>query len=169
VIRNVILASVVVIAACGSDPKPPPKTAEVPANSSSENRLNGKPADTEAKPAADPTQPVMTQMNGSNDDDKTKPKSGAGSKTGPVSAKECNEALERGLDLMIAGDPRFAGIPPEVMQNLKGSAFKDAMAQHGGQNPCAGKGISRAEYDCEMAASTLDDYKKCDKMPKPKK
>jgi hypothetical protein len=92
-----------------------------------------------------------------------KPKPG---KTGPVSKQECNEALDHGLDLFIASDTRFQGIPPEMMQQFKSQAMKDALRDHAGQNPCAGKGISRTEYDCEMAATSLDDFKKCDKKKK---
>lgn len=181
-IRTASLVAVSLLVASCSDPKPPPKSAAddgVPVNSASESRLAGKKPAPDTQPSEDPTKPVMTPLGGGGgggDDDKDKkedPKKKKDPKkpdTGAVSSKECNEALEHGLDLMIAGDPRFAGIPPEVMQNLKGQAFKDAMSQYGGQNPCVpGKGITRAEYDCEMAASTSDEFKKCEKMAKPKK
>ncbi len=176
-----VSAFVVCLSACSSDPKPPPKSADdgVPANSSAENRLQGEKKEERPAEKNDPTQPLMTPVGagggaaggaaagaGGGDDDDGKPKKPKPGKTGPVSKQECNEALDHGLDLMVASDPRFQGIPPEMLQQFKSQAMKDALRDHAGQNPCGGKGITRAEYDCEMAATSSDDFRKCEKRKK---
>jgi hypothetical protein len=172
-------------AACSSDPKPSPKTAHdgVPANSSAESRLSGAKRDDEPdSTASDPTQPLMTPMGrpggsaaenaaaGGDDDAATTPgaKKPKPDKKGPVSKQECNEALDHGMDLMLAEDARFQGVPPEMRQELKSQALKEALREHADQNPCVGKGISRAEYDCEMAAMSMVEFTKCDKDKKRK-
>ena len=178
-LASALLASA--LFACGSDPKPPPKTADdgVPANSASEARLamaGGKNPD--APPTPPPSsdapqaqaQPVMTPVtpgasgSSATTDSPPKPASNANER---VSKADCEAAASHGLDLMIQGDPRFAGIPPEVLQTLKGQAFAQAAQQGADKNPCAGKGITRAEYDCEMGAPTFDDFKKCEAVAKP--
>ena len=176
-------------AACGG---PEPRTAQqmaddgVPANSLSESRLNGnekkgddkKPDDKDSKDskpgataqAQDPTQPLMTPLttdDGSGKGDAAKPKS-ASNKTGPVSKQECEEVVDHGLDLLLGSNPQFAGIPPEMIAQFKAQARQDKAAD----NPCSGKGISRAEYNCGMAANNAADFQKCSAKPaaaKPKK
>jgi hypothetical protein len=191
----VALASSVVVACGGPEPKTQDdaNSGGVPANSLSETRLNEgdgakKPdaKDEQATPGAsasgqpgapgageptdpDPTKPLMTPLTTGGSDEGAKPgepatgtKRGQPRKKGPVSKAECQAALDHGLDLLLTGDPRFAGIPPEMMAQFK----QTAMAANKAQNPCTGKGISRAEYDCDMAATTADEFKRCDKIKK---
>ncbi len=145
----------------------------MPANSAAEAHLQGataKPTDPTQPPAADPSKPLMTPVSPPAGDDK---KPSSGNATDKVSRSECDQAVGHAFDLAIpANDPRLAGLPPEVMQQLKAQAIAQAAQQNPSENPCAGKGISRGEYDCEMAATTLDEYKKCapkDGKPVPKK
>ncbi|HEY8076432.1 MAG TPA: hypothetical protein VIF62_20045 [Labilithrix sp.] len=163
-IRSLLLSAVALsLVACASDPKPPPKTSsgdEVPANSAAEAHLQGataKPTDPSQPPPpppSDPSKPVMTPV---------APSSSSGNATDKVSKTECETAQNHALDVAIASDPRFQGIPPDVLATLKSQAMGQLVQQKPGENPCTnGKGITRAEYDCEMAATTLDEYKKCE-------
>jgi hypothetical protein len=156
----------------------------VPANSASESHVKDPNASsTAATPGntTDSSKPLMTPVGAggssgdatpSSDNDSksagvtpaagTKPDPKAPKKTGPVSKKECEAAADHGLDLLIASKPELQGIPPEMMAQFKQQAF----SKESGNSPCAGKGISRAEYDCEMAAPSFDAYGKCSKGKK---
>lgn len=156
----------------------------VPANSASESHVKDpNQASTTTTPAnttTDSSKPLMTPVGAggssgdatpSSDTDSkstgvtaagTKPDPKAPKKTGPVSKKECEAAADHGLDLLIASKPELQGIPPEMMAQFKQQAF----SKESGNSPCAGKGISRAEYDCEMAAPTFEAYGKCGKGKK---
>lgn len=77
-----------------------------------------------------------------------------------VSQTQCKATLDRYLDLMMASDSRFAGIPPEMLAQIKQQGF----SQVGGPNPCDTQGINKTQYDCAMAATTTKAWEHC--MPK---
>lgn len=131
--------------------------------------------------ASDPTQPYMTPVGaggqsatagigggsdaangGGGGDAPPKPDPKLLAKKGPVTKVECEQAADRGLDLLIASKPELQGIPPEMMAQFK----QQARQEKGAASPCNGKGISRAEWACEMGATTFDQYRKCDKVKK---
>lgn len=76
---------------------------------------------------------------------------------GKASRAECGAALDRYLDLLIAADGRFAGLPPELLNAAKQQGF----SQVGQKNPCDAEGISREQHSCAMAAKTGDTWKRC--------
>jgi len=174
----------VATAACNTGPDPKMVAAKndgVPANSASEERLKtGEKKEEANKPAHDPSQPYTTPVGGaggSNDvtpggpkevgaqtagkkdpkDPKEKPgAAGKGSKD-KVPKAECAKALDRGLDLMMAGDSRFEGIPPEMIAQFK----SQGLSQVGGPNPCDGQGMTKSQYDCAMGASSSSAWQRC--------
>ena len=170
--------------ACGSSE---PKTANdanqgVPANSVSEARLAGedgpRPTPSETEPTNDPTKPVLTSVDEEGDEGsggttasatpgkggksgkKGHKKSGGAKKSGPkVSRAQCNQLLDKFIDLAVGSDSRFAGIPPAMLKTMKMQARSQATQQKG--DPCAGEGVTRSEYDCGMAAETTAEWQKC--------
>jgi len=162
----------------------------VPANSASEERLSGgkkeetKTTSATTTDAAQPyTQPVVAGGDtsapsggapaaagagaaGGKGGSAKEPKGGKEPKTtaaggkDKVSKAECTRALDRFLDLMIASDSRFEGIPPEVVAQMKQQGF----AQASGPNPCDSQGITRSQYDCAMSATNTSAWQRC--MPK---
>lgn len=149
----------------------------VPANSASEARVEGdKPADKAAKntPAnADPTQPYLQPVAGGSDP--SSPGAGPGGKTS-VSAKggkgknqgsgneaitpqECNQLFDKYVELTVLTDPRFDGIPPEMISQLKGQGMAQADKEKG--NPCTKQAVTRTKYECAMAATHPKSWEGC--------
>jgi hypothetical protein len=140
---------------CGACGGPPPKMVAakddgVPANSASEERLRGS---APAKPVAtgeNAAQPLMTPMTPS------PAKPGA---TGKVTKEECKQLFDKYIDLTIGGDTRFAGIPPEMVAEMKETALAQAEAQKG--DPCSTQDVSRAQYRCAMGSTSPAAWTRC--------
>jgi hypothetical protein len=173
-----LVGAFLTLAACGGpDPKMvAAKNDGVPANSASEERLKAGEKKEEPKATHDPSQPYtqpVTGGGGSGDatpggpkevganagkrDPKEKPgAAGKGSKD-KVPKADCTKALDRGLDLMMSGDSRFEGIPPEMIAQFK----QQGLSQVGGPNPCDGQGLTKTQYDCAMTAPTSSAWQRC--------
>lgn len=165
---------------CGGGPDPKMVAAKndgVPANSASEERLKTGEKKEEPKATHDPSQPYTQPVSGgagssevtpggpkevgasagNKKDPKEKPgAAGKGSKD-KVPKADCAKALDRGLDLMMSGDSRFEGIPPEMIAQFK----QQGLSQVGGPNPCDGQGLTKTQYDCAMAAPTSSAWQRC--------
>lgn len=161
----------------------------VPANSASEQRLamEGKPKTTRAAPAEDPTQPLTTPLNdgatgagaagastgagaagggasgkggakgskGPKEKDPPGPKGGGGK----VTKAECKQTFDKYIDLTLASDSRFEGIPPEMIAQLKEQALSQAQTQKG--DPCSTQEVTRTQYNCAMTAPTTAAWQRC--------
>ncbi len=77
---------------------------------------------------------------------------GAGGK-GAVSRAECDQVMDRYLELEISTNPQLKGVPPEVVEQAK----QMARDKHG-ESPCT---ATRAQYACAMAATTTAAWQKC--------
>lgn len=151
----------------------------VPANSASEARIEGdKPADKAAKNAtasADPTQPYMQSVNGGSDPaspggggsggkTSVSAKGGKGKNQGgggneAITPQECNQLFDKYVELTVLTDPRFDGIPPEMISQLKGQGMAQADKEKG--NPCAKQAVTRTKYECAMAATHPKSWEGC--------
>jgi hypothetical protein len=159
----------------------------VPANSASEQRLamEGKPKTATTAPADDPTQPLTTPLGGdpaagspatttgaagSGGSGKGAGKGGAkGPKEkeppaakgggGKVTKAECKQTFDKYIDLTLASDSRFEGIPPEMIAQLKEQALSQAQSQKG--DPCSTQDVSRTQYNCAMSAPTTAAWQRC--------
>jgi hypothetical protein len=78
--------------------------------------------------------------------------------TGKVTRAECKQTFDKYVDLMST-DPHLAGIPPEMITQLKESAMSQAQAQKG--DPCSTQQVTRHQYDCAMAASSTTAWERC--------
>ena len=141
----------------------------VPANSASEKRLESSNPTPTAKaspePSGDPTQPYVQPVSGAGattEGPTGKPANGKGAaaKTGKgkgnaaadtITPAECNKLFDRYVELTFLTDPRFDGIPPEMLAQLKGQGFAQADKEKG--NPCGKEAVARTKYDCAMAAT----------------
>jgi hypothetical protein len=162
----------------------------VPANSASEQRLasGGKPNAAPASATAeDPTGgPPTTPMNaegagaggasggaapagkgagkgggkGAGKDPPAKEPTGkaASAATGKVSKAECKQTVDKFIDLNMA-DPRLAGIPPEMIAQFKEQALAEANTKQG--DVCSTQDVSRTQYNCAMAATSVGAWQKC--------
>ena len=174
--------------ACGPSEPPkmaPANNDGVAANSASEARIaaSASPSATPAPAATnDPAaaQPYMTPMNGAAKDagggtsststgmngsgeatgttSSASTKAGKGAK-GKATPAECKQAMDRAIDIMLTDDPRFAGIPPEMMGQLKQQALGQAKAQKG--DPCAKGEMTKAQYNCAMSSTTSPAIQAC--------
>jgi hypothetical protein len=161
----------------------------VPANSASEQRLaSGTAPKTAAGPAEDPTQPLTTPMGGDpsaagagaagsggtagggatgkggpkkgDPKDPKVPKEKEPKSTGSkVSKAECKQIFDKYIDLTLASDTRFEGIPPEMIAQLKEQALSQAQSQKG--DPCSTQEVSRTQYTCAMSAPTTAAWQRC--------
>jgi hypothetical protein len=87
--------------------------------------------------------------------EKKEPK-GAG---GKVSKAECKQLFDKYIDLTLASDTRFEGIPPEMITQLKEQALSQAQSQKG--DPCSTQDVSRQQYNCAIAAPTTQAWQRC--------
>lgn len=161
----------------------------VPANSASEQRLamEGKPKTATATPAEDPTQPLTTPLGGGDPAAGSAPATttgaagggGSGKGTGKGGAKgpkekdppapkggggkvtkaECKQTFDKYIDLTLASDSRFEGIPPEMIAQLKEQALSQAQSQKG--DPCSTQDVTRTQYSCAMSAPTTAAWQRC--------
>lgn len=173
------LSSVVlVLVACGGDPKPPPKSSNetVAANSLSEERLKGNENPSAPKPVEkkeDPTQAMVTSMGSSGstpassspssekpsgkkgttvEKEEPPPPSGKGGGA-KVGRAECDQIFDKGIQLEIDSNPALKGAGPEVAQMAKQMA-----AQKHGPAPCD---ATQKQYSCAMAAASTAAWKRC--------
>lgn len=151
--------------------------------------MEGKAKPASAPVAEDPTQPLTTPMGGGDSTPTTTapagaatakggkgpkdakgpkeakdPKGGAaagggGSGGGKVSHAECKQALDKYIDLTLASDPRFEGIPQDMVAQLKEQAFSQAQSQKG--DACATQEVTRSQYTCAMGATTTTAWQRC--------
>ena len=169
--------------ACGGGPEPKMVAAKddgVPVNSAAEERLDGGP---KARPAAAANeadaQPITTPMSGEGSTKapsatpamavggKAAPKASPAGKEPPpakggdakVTKTECKRLFDRYIDLTIGSDARFAGVPPEMVAQMKASAKAQAQAQKG--DPCATQEVSRAQYTCAIASTSTAAWTRC--------
>lgn len=170
----VTLASVGLMACSSPPPKMVATTKDegVPANSASEERLTpgAKPkAPPEPAPAEAVTQPYTTPLNAESTGGNTpagatgkgatgKGAAKPGAKTGKVTKVECRQTFDRFLDLSMS-DPRLEGIPPEMLAQLKAQALQEAQSKQG--DPCNTQEVTRAQYNCAMAAPTSTAWQRC--------
>jgi hypothetical protein len=154
------------VAACGG---PEPKMVAtkddgVAASSASEERLSGAPKPKAAEPAADPTQPLTIPMagEGSAGSAKAGKDPPAARKAGgavKVSKLECKQLFDKYIDLTIGSDPRFEGLPPELVTQMKESALAQAQSQKG--DPCSTQEVSRTQYNCAIASTSTAGWTRC--------
>lgn len=183
-ITFVVALSPLVLTACGAPQQKMVATKDdgVPANSASEERLamegKGKPAP--APTADDPSQPLTTPMGaepptttapaaaGTGKSGGKGPKEAKGPKEvkdpkggggGKVSRAECKQTFDKYIDLTLASDSRFEGIPPEMIAQLKEQALSQAQSQKG--DPCSTQDVTRAQYQCAMSAPTTAAWQRC--------
>lgn len=84
---------------------------------------------------------------------------GAKGAGGKVSRAECKQTFDRYIDLTLASDSRFEGIPPEMIAQLKEQALSQAQSQKG--DPCSTQDVTRSQYTCAMAAPTTSAWQRC--------
>jgi hypothetical protein len=84
------------------------------------------------------------------------PKGGGG---GKVSRAECKQTFDKYIDLTLASDSRFEGIPPEMIAQLKEQALSQAQSQKG--DPCSTQDVTREQYKCAMTAPTTAAWQRC--------
>lgn len=77
----------------------------------------------------------------------------------PPTKAECTAVIDRYVELEVQSNPQLAGIPPEMLKQLLNQAKQQASSQKG--DPCAEEKITRAKYNCGMAAQTRDAWKAC--------
>lgn len=178
-----LAACALATAGCGG---PEPKMVAnkddgVPANSASEERLNGAQKPKAPPPAEDPTRPLTTPMTGEGSanaaatapagaaapagtgkagsgkagKDPPAPKGGAAK----VSKLECKQLFDKYIDLTIGSDTRFEGIPPEMVAQMKESALAQAQSQKG--DPCSTQEVSRTQYNCAIASTSTAAWTRC--------
>jgi len=173
------------LAACGGGPEPKmvaTKDDGVPANSASEERLNGAARPKPAATTEDPSQPLTTPMTGEGSANAPAspppmpaPSSGKpGAKASPAakepatakgaggpkaSKAECKQLFDKYIDLTIGTDSRFEGIPPEMIAQLKEQALSQAQSQKG--DPCSSQDVTRTQYTCAMSAPTTAAWQRC--------
>jgi len=172
------------LAACGGGPEPKmvaTKDDGVPVNSAAEERLHGSPKAKPAAPAEAESQPLTTPMTGEGSANAPVATPTAGASSGkagtakgapagkePPAAKggdakvtkaECKQLFDRYIDLTIGSDTRFAGVPPEMIAQMKASAHAQARAQKG--DPCATQEVSRPQYTCAIASTSTAAWTRC--------
>jgi hypothetical protein len=76
-----------------------------------------------------------------------------------VSKAECKQIFDKYIDLTLASDTRFEGIPPEMIAQLKEQALSQAQSQKG--DPCSTQEVSRTQYTCAMSAPTTAAWQRC--------
>ncbi|MBX3225174.1 MAG: hypothetical protein KF795_31950 [Labilithrix sp.] len=170
-----VFAALVSSAVGCNDSQPPPKTPQqqkedgVPANSLSDARLHGEEDDkAPAGPSkADPTEPYTTKVGdappaepggggGGGGGGKTGSKpsgGGGGGGKGVVSRSECDQVMDRYLELEISKNPQLKDVPPEIIEQAK----QMAREKHG-DAPCT---ATRAQYTCAMAAGSTSAWQRC--------
>jgi len=178
--------ALIALTACGAPQQKMVATKDdgVPANSASEQRLamEGKAKPAPAPTADDPTQPATTPMGGDPAPPTTTAPTGAGTGKGggkgpkeakgpkevkdpkgggggKVSRAECKQTFDKYIDLTLASDSRFEGIPPEMIAQLKEQALSQAQSQKG--DPCSTQDVTRAQYQCAMGAPTTAAWQRC--------
>ena len=85
--------------------------------------------------------------------------SGGGGGSEKATAAECKQAMDKAIDVMISGDSRFSGIPPEMLAQIKDQALSQAKGQQG--DPCAKGDMTKAQYNCAMSASSSPAIQAC--------
>ncbi len=80
--------------------------------------------------------------------------------TKAVTRKECDQALDHGVELLVPKKKEREQLPAEVVTGLRQQLFLEG--KRPAANPCV-KGISREVYDCLMTATTSKDFQKCNK------
>jgi hypothetical protein len=158
-------------------------------SASEQRLASGSPPKSSAGPTEDPTQPLTTPMGGGDTAGGAGAGAGAGGgagaagggatgKGGPkkgdpkvpkekepkstgakVSKAECKQLFDKYIDLTLASDTRFEGIPPEMIAQLKEQALSQAQSQKG--DPCSTQEVSRTQYNCAIAAPTTQAWQRC--------
>lgn len=175
------------LAACGGPPAKMVATKDdgVPANSASEERLNGAAVKPKPVETIDPSQPLTTPMTGDGSANTMTPMptpaangkpgakgvatatakepkeppaaKGAG---GPKASKaECKQLFDKYIDLTIGTDSRFEGIPPEMIAQMKAAALAQAQSDKG--DPCSTQDVSRSQYTCAMGSASTTAWQRC--------
>jgi hypothetical protein len=176
--RTVLVSIVAIVSAavvaCAPEVRHPYQADDnTPVNSTSEARLAGedptRPKKTttpeSATSSADPTAPQinkvsdMPRADAPSDSSSKKPapeaKPAKPGKGGPtVSRAECDQVLEKALELEIGSRPEFAGIDKK---ELIAQAKAMGKQQHG-DAPCE---ATRPQYTCAMAATSTAQWKRC--------
>ena len=74
---------------------------------------------------------------------------------GAVSRKECEQMIDRYIDLLVKSDDRLAALGPEAIAMAKGQA----KGQQG--DPCTDEKLTKKKYKCAMSAKTKEKWEKC--------
>jgi hypothetical protein len=78
---------------------------------------------------------------------------------GKVTKAECKQTFDKYIDLTLASDSRFDGIPPEMIAQLKEQALSQAQSQKG--DPCSTQDVTRTQYNCAISAPTTAAWQRC--------
>ena len=174
------LGSFLLLACGGPEVRHPYKADEgTPANSTSEARLAGadpnqpKATVKSASASDDPTAPQVNKVsdmpkgsapeesgrtsgsNGKKTSSGAAERPGKASGSGPrVSAAECDQVLEKALELEIGSKPEFAGIDKKQLI----AQTKTMARQQHGEAPCE---ATRSQYNCAMSAGSTAEWKRC--------
>jgi hypothetical protein len=76
-----------------------------------------------------------------------------------VTKAECKQLFDKYIDLTIGSDERFAGIPPEMVAQMKDSALAQAQSEKG--DPCSSQEVTRAQYTCAIASTSTVAWQRC--------
>lgn len=191
VLRSIVVSGLcgltLSLAACGGGPESKmvaTKDDGVPANSASEERLNGAARPKPAATTEDPSQPLTTPMTGEGSANapsspatpmpvtstaKPGAKGSPAAKEPPATAKgaggpkaskaECKQLFDKYIDLTIGTDSRFDGIPPEMIAQMKDAALAQAKSEKG--DPCSTQEVTRSQYTCAMGSTSTAAWTKC--------
>ena len=81
----------------------------------------------------------------------------------PPSTEECGRMLDRYVDMTAGRDPALAGLPETRAAEVRDAkrAAKRLEPSYGRSLEQCRSEVSRAEYDCAMAAPTPNDWEAC--------
>lgn len=74
---------------------------------------------------------------------------------GAVTRKECEQMIDRYVDLLVKSDDRLSALGPEAIAMAKGQA----KGQKG--DPCTDEKLTKKKYKCAMSAKTKEKWEKC--------
>jgi hypothetical protein len=129
-----------------------------------------RPKESPPAPEEDPTRPYTVAVGADptppTAEGSAAPPAGSGSKKGSapagkggavVSRAECNQVLDRYLELEFASNPQLKNVPPEMRQQIIEQAKAQAR-QEKGEAPCD---ATRSQYTCAMGAGSAAAWQRC--------
>lgn len=82
---------------------------------------------------------------------------------GKATRAECTQMIDKYVDMLVAGDPELANLPPAEMhaaREMKKALRKADPAYKRVQDQCESE-ISKSEYRCAMKAPTPETWQAC--------